>query len=92
MSVERIGDGPIEDRYHDMMNKLAHAIDGFLNPDMDPQTREGKETGFVLLIFPFDNFDGRCNYISNAKRADIVVLLREQLARFEGMPEAKGTA
>ena len=32
------------------------------------------------------------NYISNADRADVVTLLKEQLARFEGQPEMKGSA
>jgi hypothetical protein len=44
------------------------------------------------MVFPFADFDGRANYISNAKREDIVVLLKEQLARFQGQPEMKGTA
>lgn len=34
---------------------------------------------------------GRCNYISNgADRRDIVSLLREQAARFEGSPDITG--
>ena len=34
----------------------------------------------------------RCNYISNASREDVIVLLKEQLARFEGQAEVSGTA
>lgn len=33
-----------------------------------------------------------CNYISNAVRDDVVVLLKEQLARFEGSPDVTGHA
>jgi hypothetical protein len=47
------------------------------------------------MVFPFSaDADGahRCNYISNASREDVVVLLKEQLARFEGQPEIEGRA
>ena len=91
--ADRLGDGPIEPRYHALMNALANGIEEVLN---GPKGETPRETGFVLLCFPFTNAeggtDGRCNYISNASRQDIVVLLREQLARFEGMPEASGRA
>jgi hypothetical protein len=86
-----IGDGPIEQRYRDVMQALAHGIDDVLNGP-EPRT-EPKKTGFVLMVFPFgEEFDGRCNYIASAKREDVVVLLKEQLKRFEGAPDQKGTA
>jgi hypothetical protein len=45
------------------------------------------------MVFPFEGFDGRCNYISNgADRRDIVLLMKEMIARFEGQPEVKGKA
>jgi hypothetical protein len=51
-----------------------------------------QKTGFVLLVFPFQG-EGRCNYISNgADRRDIVVLMKEQIRRFEGQPEMEGHA
>lgn len=84
---ERLGDKPIQPEVRETMQKIAGVIDSALNMRM----RE-KKWGFCLMVFPLDDFDGRCNYVSNAKRADIVVLLREQLARFEGQPEAKGRA
>jgi len=44
-------------------------------------------------MFPFDTPEGaRTNYISNADRRDIVVALKEIVARFEGQPELKGRA
>lgn len=85
MTNHTLGDAPIEPEYEQMMNALAHGINEILNGNGP------KETGFVLMMFNFGDA-GRCNYISNARREDIVVLLREQLARFEGMPEARGTA
>ena len=89
MTEHTLGDAPIEPEYNDMMNALAQGIDEILN---GPK-KEGvaKENGFVLMMFKMGE-EGRCNYISNARREDITVLLREQLARFEGMPEARGHA
>ena len=84
-----LGDAPIEDAYREKMNKLAHALDEILNEGAKDETRT---TGFILMVFPFTDHEGRCNYISNANRADVVTLLKEQLARFEGQPEITGTA
>ncbi len=82
--VERLGDAPIEKKYIKQMNELARLVDKFFNGD-GPQ-----ETGFVMLVFPLEDHGGRCNYISNANREDVIVLLKEQLSRFEGMPEVIG--
>ena len=78
---------PISDRYRRDMNDLARALDEILNPDERP-----KRAAFVLLVTEFNNMAGRVNYISNGERKDIVVMLKEVLARFEGQPEQKGTA
>jgi hypothetical protein len=82
-----IGDQPIEPKLHEMMNALARGLDDVLNADTRP-----KPNGFVLMVFPFEGFEGRANYISNANRKDIIVLLKEQLARFQGQPDMKGEA
>lgn len=92
MSDERahqIGDGPIEPQYVAKMRALAKELDYWLN---DGKTGEDRDTGFCLLVFPFTGHEGRCNYISNADRKDMTVLLREQLARFEGRAGDKGKA
>lgn len=78
----RLGSAPIEVKYADQMQALADALDTSLNGDARP-----KKTGFILLLFPFGDTSRRCNYISNADRADVKILLREQLAYFEGMPD-----
>ena len=44
--------------------------------------------GFFLSVFKFGD-GGRCSYISNAQRADVVALLKEMIARFQGQPEIK---
>ena len=90
-----LGDGPIEDAYRDEMAAIGDFLDEQLNGPALPGLPSGKrkrQTGFVLLVFPFDSHEGRCNYISNADRRDIVVLLKEQLRRFEGQPDVKGRA
>lgn len=83
--------GPIEPRYVEQMNAVARALDEMFNGKAKGKDRE---TGFVLLVFPFGEADGqRCNYISNgADRKDMVSLLREMAARFEGQAEVSGRA
>lgn len=81
-----LGDAPIQQQYTELMTRLAHELDALFNGAARP-----KKTGFVLMVFPFGE-GGRCNYISNADRADVTILLKEQLARFEGMAEIKGNA
>jgi hypothetical protein len=70
------------------MNALAHLLDEFFNGE-----KKGKEraVGFILMVFNFGD-DGRCNYISNADRNDVVTMLKEQIKRFEGQPEMTGRA
>lgn len=75
------GDGPIEEKYRLIMNNLAGAVDEYLNLG---RTGKDRQVGFVLLVFPYGEGEGRCNYISNgASREDMVMLLREQANRFE---------
>lgn len=70
----------------ELMRALARTLDGLLN---DAQ----KTTGFVLLTFPFDGPAGqRTNYIANCNRDDVVVALKEIVARFEGQPNQSGRA
>jgi len=88
--AERLGDAPIDPALRDLMNGLAHGVDTLLNGKETP--RDERLNGFILLVFPFHGHDGRCNYISNAGRADVVTMLKEQLARFEGQPEVSGNA
>lgn len=72
----------------DVMNAIASAIDEAVNPKGRPKT-----VGFVVLLFPFDGQPGnRVDYISNAKREDVVIALKEMVARFEGQPRQTGRA
>ena len=43
------------------------------------------ETGVLLLLYPLNAPAGaRTNYISNCKRSDMLVAMKEVVARFEG--------
>lgn len=85
-----LGDGPIEESLYELMIAVAAELDQVFNGEA---RGKDKKVGFVLLTFPYGSHDGRCNYISNgAERKDIVVMLKEQIARFEGQPELKGHA
>jgi len=85
--TQRLGDALIEAKFRSMMNDLGRFIDKVINGEEKPP-----KNGFILVMFPFEGHEGRCNYISNAKREDVVIMLKEQVKRFEGQPEMKGHA
>jgi hypothetical protein len=88
--THQLGDAAIQDEYRAQMNALVKGIDEIFNGDLKGDDRH---TGFVLLVFPFGETEGRCNFISNvANREDIVCLFKEIIARFQGQPESLGTA
>jgi hypothetical protein len=89
-SKPTIGDAPIADDVRDLMNALARILDQSLNGPVKHYTE--KKNGFVLMVFPFDGHEGRCNYISNANRDEVVVMMKHQVARFEGQPDIVGRA
>lgn len=80
-------DEEIVARHRAKMNQVASVLDGYFNQDVRP-----KKVCFVLLITEFGGMADRVNYISNGQRADVVTMLKEILARFEGQAEAKGRA
>jgi hypothetical protein len=83
-----LGDAPIEERFFIQMQAIAGVLDESFNPGA---ARGQRETGFILLVLPFGGPKGqRCNYVSNADRRDVITMLKEQLAYFEGMPQGEG--
>lgn len=64
---------PIEEAHRERMNELGRlldmAFDGY---------------GFCLLVFPLGENDGRMNYICNCERKDMLVALKEFVAKNEG--------
>jgi hypothetical protein len=75
---------------NELMQTLAGGLDQVLNGQ---KFAANPVNGFVLLVFPFGEIAGaRTNYVSNCNRDDIVVALKEILARFEGQAEVSGNA
>ena len=72
----------------DAMDALAMSLDHILNG----QTKgEPRKSGFVLLLFPYDDKSGMCNYVSNgADRHDIVRMFKKQIELFEAQFEQNG--
>jgi hypothetical protein len=65
--------GPITERNREIMQGIARGLELLLNGQ-----------GFVLLVFDMETDGGRSNYISNQRREDMVVAMKELIARFEG--------
>jgi hypothetical protein len=87
---ERLGDAPVDAAYHDKMVAVVQALDEMFNGEAKAPD---KQVGFVLMVFPYGDTTGRCNYMSNgADRRDVIVLMKEMVARFEGQPEMSGRA
>jgi hypothetical protein len=75
-----LGDEPIDANVRDDMQGLAMALDAVFNGEKQGRDRT---VGFVLMVFPYNGHEGRCNYISNgADRKDIAALMTEQIVRF----------
>jgi len=74
--------GPIQAQHRMMMNALADVLDRAFNGEVHGHDRK---VAFVLLSANFgDIAGGRVNYISNGERADIITMMKELIARFEG--------
>lgn len=86
--MPELGDEPIEQTYIEQMNLIARTLDKLFNGNAKGKDRK---IGFILMVFPYGNSDGRCNYISNgADRKDVVAMMKEQIKRFEGQFDITG--
>ena len=73
------GHGPIEVDQRELMNGIAEALDKLFNK------LGGPSIVFTLLVAKAGDIkDGRVNYISNGQRDDVVAMMKELIARFEG--------
>lgn len=87
---QRLGDAPVQAEYHAKMETVMRTIDEYMNGEARGPDRK---VGIVVMMFPYGDVSGRCNYMSNgANRSDIVTLMREMIARFEGQPALSGKA
>lgn len=77
----RYGDGPIDDEFRQNMQAIAGVLDEQFNGEAKGKDRK---VGFVLMVFPYGDGEGRANYISNGvSRETIIELFRAQADRFE---------
>jgi hypothetical protein len=87
---QRLGDAQIEPKDYEKMQSVGAILDELLNRDNESL---GRKVGFVLMVFPFGDRSGRCDYVSNgADRGDVIKLMKQMIARFEGQPEIQGSS
>lgn len=70
-SIEK--EKPVDPRLHAVMNNIAERIGMACPPGF----------GFALLMFDLDSKHGRMNYVSNARRADMLRAMKEFVAKNE---------
>lgn len=80
-------DEVVDPKYRAELYAVARTIDEMLNGE---RGEKPKQHGFIVAFFEMGDA-GRFNYMSNCRREDIVTLLKEMTARFEGMPEVPTT-
>lgn len=65
-----------------MMVHVAGALDNFFNNGREPG--EPRQTGFVLMVFPFDGSTTTKCISNGASRKDVIEMCRLTLAEMEG--------
>ena len=73
------------------MQALAGGLDQILNANKSEKFKE-HEIIFALIVWQPDGPDPRANWVSKGSRKDMLVALKEIVARFEGQAEQQGTA
>jgi hypothetical protein len=76
----------------DVMQAMASALDEALN---GKAKGADKKVGFALLTYNFGEHlqgTGRVNYVGNGERDDVLVALKELVARWEGRYAEGGAA
>ena len=67
----------------EFLDALARSLDQILNGKEVLEDKSKRKNGFILLIFPYGQNDGRANYVSNgARREDIIKMFEVQIQRF----------
>ena len=80
-------ESPVEPEVVAQMNAFGQALDMLLNPNQPTN----KTFGWVINVFRFGE-EGRMNYISNARRKDMICALKELIANLEGRKLNGGNA
>ena len=66
----------------EFLDALARSLDQILNGKEVLEDKSLRKNGFILLIFPYGENDGRANYVSNgARREDIIKMFEVQIER-----------
>lgn len=75
--------GPAQEEVAGLLRDIGHTIGHAIDASM---VRTGEKWGFALLIFRMgDNRPGdRMNYLSNARREDMLAAMKEFIAHAEG--------
>ncbi len=74
---------PIQQEHIEVMQGIGEALDEIFNGKSDPD--RVLKYGFALLVFDFgEGPDNKINFISNADREDMLVAMKEFIARAEG--------
>lgn len=66
-------------RLRDPMIKAAETLNRALNL---PFATAEATTGFIIMVFPFDEAEGRCHLLTNARREEIAGLLFDQAEEY----------
>jgi len=79
---------PIEEPMRKVMNNIGRLLAGAID---EAAAVIHRKYGFALFVFPLDDVDGRMNYVSNARREDMLAAIKEFIARNEGRYEERTT-
>lgn len=78
---DRLGGLPVQERYKKLMTEVMKGLDEIFNGTAKADARH---TGIVMFVFPYNDQNGRVNYMSNgANRADVIRMFEEQIRRFK---------
>lgn len=88
--------GPIQEKYREQMNALAHSLDELLNGEGGAAARpNAQRVGFFLAVFDMEHAGpapGRFNYISNSDKTDVRAMMKEIEARITARLQQEGRA
>lgn len=71
---------PVQEEYRKSMRAIMETLDHYLNGSHRPRV-----TGIAILMFSLEGAQDRVNYMSNCDRKDMLVAMKEFIARAEGM-------
>lgn len=91
MGRDNFGIGKTQNKHEQELNEITKLLGKSLGEELGDLTT-GPPLGFMLMVFDFGE-GGFLSYVSNAQRADMVKVLREQADRLEAkMDDTKGQA